>query len=79
MEFKGNREQRWGREKARSLLFCHLVDILSLVLLSIKGALVLPWWLRGKESIADVGDAGLIPGSGISHGGGMATNSSIFA
>ena len=59
-----------GRKKARNLLFCHLVDILSLVLLSIKGALGLPWWLSGKESVADAGDAGLIPGSGISHGEG---------
>ena len=64
-----------GRKKARNILFCHLVDILSLVLLSIKGALGLPWWLNGKESVADAGDAGLIPGSGISHGGG---NGNLF-
>ena len=24
----------------------------------------LPWWLSGKESNCDAGDAGLIPGSG---------------
>ena len=30
----------------------------------------LPWWLSGKESTCNAGDAGLIPGSGISPGGG---------
>ena len=30
----------------------------------------LPWWLSGKESACNAGDAGLIPGSGISPGGG---------
>ena len=33
----------------------------------------LPWWLSGKESACnaeDAGDAGLIPGSGRSSGGG---------
>ena len=33
----------------------------------------------GKESACNAGDAGLIPGSGRSPGGGMATHSSIFA
>ena len=42
----------------------------------------LPWWLGGKESTCnaeDTGDAGLIPGSGRSSGGGTATHSSILA
>ena len=30
----------------------------------------LPWWLRGKETACNVGDAGSIPGSGIFPGGG---------
>ena len=30
----------------------------------------LPWWLSGKESACNAGDAGLIPGSGGSPGGG---------
>ena len=30
----------------------------------------LPWWLSGKESTCNVGDVGLIPGSGRSPGGG---------
>ena len=35
-------------------------------------SLELPWWLGGKESAYNAGtagDMGLIPGSGISHGG----------
>ena len=31
----------------------------------------LPWWLSGKESSCNSGDAGLIPGSGRSPGGGQ--------
>ena len=30
----------------------------------------LPWWLSGKESACNAGDAGSIPGSGSSPGGG---------
>ena len=30
----------------------------------------LPWWLSGKESAGKAGDAGSIPGSGRSPGGG---------
>ena len=30
----------------------------------------LPWWLNGKESTYNAGDAGLIPGSGRSPGEG---------
>ena len=30
----------------------------------------LPWWLSGKESCFNAGDAGLIPGPGRSPGGG---------
>ena len=30
----------------------------------------LPWWLSGKESAYNAGDAGLIPGSGRSPGEG---------
>ena len=30
----------------------------------------LPWWLRGKESVCNAGDQGLIPGSGRSPGEG---------
>ena len=30
----------------------------------------LPWWLSGKESTCNAGDAGLIPGSGRCPGGG---------
>ena len=30
----------------------------------------LPWWLSGKESACNVGDTGLIPGSGRCPGGG---------
>ena len=42
----------------------------------------LSWWLSGKESTCNAGvagDAGSIPGSGGSPGGGMATHSSILA
>ena len=39
----------------------------------------LPWWLSRKESIFNVGDVGLIPGSGRSPREEMATHSSIFA
>ena len=31
----------------------------------------LPWWLSGKESTGNAGDAGLIPGWGRSPGGGQ--------
>ena len=41
--------------------------------------LVFHWWVSGKESACDVGDPGLIPGSGRSPGGGNATHSSILA
>ena len=40
---------------------------------------VLPRWLSGKESACQAQDAGLIPGSGRSPGGEMATHSSILA
>ena len=30
----------------------------------------LPWWFRGKETVCNAGDLGLIPGSGRSPGGG---------
>ena len=33
-------------------------------------ALGLPWWLRGKETVCNAGDAGLIPGLGKSPGEG---------
>ena len=33
-------------------------------------ALRLPWWLRGKETVCNAGDAGLIPGLGKSPGEG---------
>ena len=45
----------------------------------------LPWWLSGKESCFNAGDAGLIPGPGRSLGQedpleeDMATHSSILA
>ena len=39
----------------------------------------LPRWLSGKESACKAGDPILIPGSGRSPGGGMATHSSIIA
>ena len=39
----------------------------------------LPSGSDGKESVCNVGDLGLIPGSGRSPGEGMATNSSILA
>ena len=34
------------------------------------GDLGLPWWLSGKESTCQTGDAGSMPGSGRSPGGG---------
>ena len=39
----------------------------------------LPWWLSGKESTCNAGDARSIPGSGRSPGAGHATHSSILA
>ena len=42
----------------------------------------LPWWLGGKETacnIGDIGDVGLIPGSGRSPAGGHGIHSSILA
>ena len=36
----------------------------------LQGSIRLPWWLSGKESACNAGDAGSIPGSGISHGEG---------
>ena len=39
-----------------------------LVFISVQ--LGLPWWLRGKASACNVGDPGLIPGSGRSPGEG---------
>ena len=33
------------------------------------GSLGLPWWLHGKASPANAGDAGLTPGSGGAPGG----------
>ena len=39
----------------------------------------LPWWLSGKESTCQAGDAGSIPGSGRSLEDEMATHSSILA
>ena len=38
----------------------------------------LPWWLSGKESTCQAGDAGSIPGSGRSPGEGNATHSNIL-
>ena len=38
----------------------------------IKRLLGLAWWLRGKESACSAGNLGLIPGPGISPGGGHA-------
>ena len=45
-------------------------------------ALGVPQWFSGKESACSAGatgDVGLIPGSGRSPGGGMATHPSILA
>ena len=39
----------------------------------------LPWWLSSKESACNAGDAGSIPGSGRSPGGGHGNLSSILA
>ena len=39
----------------------------------------LPWWLKGKISTCNAGDAGSILGSARSPGEGMATHSSILA
>ena len=39
----------------------------------------LPWWLSGKESTCDVGDVGLIPGSGRCPGGGHGNPLRILA
>ena len=39
----------------------------------------LPGWLSGKEPPVNVGDVGLMPGSGKSLGEGMATHFSILA
>ena len=39
----------------------------------------LPWWLSGKESACNAGDAGSVPGSGRSPGGGHGNHSSILA
>ena len=53
-----------------------LMDVFS------KGKNLPPRWLSGKESACDTGAAGdksLIPGSGRSPGGGLATHSSILA
>jgi len=36
------------------------------------------YWLSGKEFTCNAGDLGLIPGSGRSSGGGMATHSNIL-
>ena len=38
----------------------------------------LPRWFSGKESAANAGNVGLIPGSGVSPGEGMATHSSVL-
>ena len=38
----------------------------------------LPWWLNGKETSCNAGDAVLSTGSGRSPGEGMATHSSIL-
>ena len=40
----------------------------ELMILSVADGL--PWWLSGKESTCNAGDAGLIPGSGRYPGGG---------
>ena len=39
----------------------------------------LPWWLSGKDSACNAGDAGSFPGSGRSMEKGVATHSSILA
>ena len=39
----------------------------ELMILSVPDGL--PWWLSGKESTCNAGDAGLIPGSGRYPGG----------
>ena len=39
----------------------------ELMILSVPDGL--PWWLSGKESTGNAGDAGLIPGSGRYPGG----------
>ena len=76
---------------------CNVFDTIQIVFLSLinPGAaamgrfdlrrptkkLGLPWWLSGKESACQAGDAGSIPGSGRSPGEGtpgVATHSSIL-
>ena len=48
-------------------------------LIPFSRVLGLPPWLRSKDSPANAGDAGSIPGSGRSPGGGNAAHSSILA
>ena len=77
---------------------CNIFDTIQIVFLSLinpgaaamgrfalrrpKKKLGLPWWLTGKESACQAGNAGLIPGSGRSPGEGtpgVAMHSSILA
>ena len=77
---------------------CNIFDTIQIVVLSLrnpgaaamdrfdlrrpKKKLGLPWWLSGKESACQAGDAGSIPGSGRFPGEGtpgVASHSSILA
>ena len=77
---------------------CNIFDTIQIVFLSLinpgaaamgrfalrrpKKKLGLPWWLSGKESACQAGNAGSIPGSGRSPGegtSGVAMHSSILA
>ena len=53
--------------------------ILEWVAISFPREYALPWWLRGKESSCNMGNLGLIHGSGRSLGEGKATHSIILA
>ena len=52
--------------------WCHSLSFEAFLSLMSSLLIGLPWWLRGKASVCNVGDPGLSPGSGSSPGEGNA-------
>ena len=52
--------------------WCHSLSFEAFLSLMRSLLIGLPWWLRGKASVCNVGDPGLSPGSGRSPGEGNA-------
>ena len=74
-----NRRYTKKRESNKEIIYLFITWMTWIILVELKG---LPWWLSGKESTCNAGDAedvGSIPGSGRFTGGRNGNSSSILA